>query len=213
MTKRKVRVKLIPLSIIVVSIVSFFIMVIISNNSLKVKDIDDIEVESVVDEEIIDDYIPVVNTSRRLIAPYYESSVTVGKKYYDYKGEENDQKESLLVHDNTYIQNNGIDYVSEKEFDVISVLEGTVISVREDETTGSTVEIKHDNGYITVYQSLSEVTVKKGDIVNQGQILGKSGTNELDKELGNHLHFEMYIDSKPVNPTEYLNKEIDNKEN
>ena len=121
---------------------------------------------------------------------------------------EEKQKNSIIVHDNTYIQNNGVDYVSEEPFDVISILEGTVITVKEDEPTGKTVEIKHDNGYISIYQSLSEVNVKKGDIVNQGQVLGKSGTNELDKDLGNHLHFELIISSKSVNPLDYLNKEI-----
>ena len=48
---------------------------------------------------------------------------------------------------------------------------------------GKTIQIKHDNGYVSVYQSLSEVTIKKGDSINQGQTIGKSGSNELDKEI------------------------------
>ena len=100
-------------------------------------------------------------------------------------------------------------------FDVVSVLEGTITNVKEDETLGKIVEIKHSNDYISIYQSLSEVSVKKGDTVTQGQVIGKSGTNELDKELGNHLHFEFYANGQIVDPTLYLNKEIsasDNKE-
>ena len=61
---------------------------------------------------------------------------------------------------------------------------------------------------MSIYQSLSEINVKKGDIVSQGQILGKSGKNELDKELGNHLHFEMYVGGQTVDPLLYLNKDV-----
>ena len=53
-----------------------------------------------------------------------------------------------------------------------------------------------------------EITVKKGDNVSQGQVLGKSGTTEIDKDLGNHLHFEMYENGGVVNPENYLNKEV-----
>ena len=72
---------------------------------------------------------------------------------------------------------------------------------------------KNENNLISTYQSLSEITIKKGDVVTQGQILGKSGTNELDKELGNHLHFEIYENGQPVNPINYLNKEVQEKKN
>ena len=55
---------------------------------------------------------------------------------------------------------------------------------------------------------MSEVKVKKGDSVTQGQVLGISGTNKLDKELGNHLHFEFYAEGQIVNPNTYLDKEL-----
>ena len=74
---------------------------------------------------------------------------------------------------------------------------------------GKIVEIKHNNKYVTMYQSLSEVNVKKGDLVVQGGLIGKSGKNTLDSEMGNHLHYELYIDGKVVNPEEYLNKVIE----
>ena len=44
--------------------------------------------------------------------------------------------------------------------------------------------------------------------VKQGQVIGKSGTNSIDKELGNHLHFELYSNSQVVNPEDYFDKEI-----
>ena len=87
-------------------------------------------------------------------------------------------------------------------------MDGTVINIKEDDILGKVVEVQHNNDYITVYQSLSEVNVKKGDIISQGHVIGKSGINTLDKELGNHLHFELYIGGQVVNPMNYLNKEV-----
>lgn len=154
---------------------------------------------------------PVINETNKIINPYASESVKIGKRYYDYKAEEQNQEDSLTVHDNTYYQNTGIDFTSEEKFDVVAISNGTVINVKEDESTGKTIEIKHDNGLISIYQSLSEVTVKKDDVVSQAQIIGKSGENELDKELGNHLHFEIYENGVSVNPEMYLEKEYEKK--
>ncbi|MBQ2639670.1 MAG: peptidoglycan DD-metalloendopeptidase family protein [Bacilli bacterium] len=157
---------------------------------------------------ILEPDVAVINDSRKVINPYTDSSVTIGKSYYDYKADAKDQEKSIIYHDNTYMQNSGIDFVNKNTFDVVSVLDGTVTDVKEDETLGKIVEIKHDNDYISIYQSLSEVNVKKGDKVTQGQVLGKSGNNELDKEMGNHLHFEFYVNGQVVNPSLYLDKEL-----
>ena len=158
---------------------------------------------------ILGNEIAVMNEKVRIINPYLDSSVTIGKNYYDYKGTAESQEKSIVYYDGTYMQNSGIDYVSETEFDVVSILDGEVIEVKEDNALGKIVEVKHKKNYISVYQSLSNVTVKKGDIISQGQVIGKSGTNELDKAMGNHLHFELFYEGKVVNPIEHLNKEIE----
>ena len=166
--------------------------------------------EEVVDytmDEVVEPTDPVVNTTT-VINPYLDQSVTIKKNYYDYTSDAENQVNSITKKDNTYIQNTGIDYVCDNVFDVVSILNGTVISVEDKESVGKSVEIKHDNEYISIYQSLSETTVKKGDTVTQGQVIGKSGTNELDKDMGNHLHFEFYVNGQVVNPSLYLNKEL-----
>ncbi len=157
---------------------------------------------------ILNQDVPVINETTKIIKPFTSETVEIGKYYYDYKGEAANQEKSLTRHDNTYIQNSGLDYKSQDIFDVVSVLNGTVTKVTEDDLLGKTIEIKHDNEYITVYQSLSEVSVKKGDVITQGQIIGKSGSNEIDKDLGNHLHFEMHLKGTIVNPEEYIDKDI-----
>ena len=67
---------------------------------------------------------------------------------------------------------------------------------------------KYENNIITTYESLSEVTVKKGDVVSQGQTIGKSGTNKIEKDLGNHLYFQVTKDDKVLNPENCYNKDI-----
>lgn len=161
---------------------------------------------------ILNNDVPVINETTKIIKPFTSETVQIGKFYYDYKGEAASQEKSLTRHDNTYIQNSGLDYTGKESFDVVAVLNGTVTKVVEDDLLGKTIEIKHDGDYITVYQSLSEVSIKKGDVVTQGQIIGKSGTNEIDKDLGNHLHFEMYLNGKVVNPEEYIDKDISKPE-
>lgn len=173
-------------------------------------DLKTIDEDEYITEDVINDQ-PVVNTTPKIINPYLDQGVTIGKNYYDYKGEEKDQVNSILKHDNTYIQNSGIDYINENKFDVIAILDGTVTDIKDDDTLGKCIEIKHDNNLISIYQSLGEIKVKKGDIITQGQVLGTSGENELDKDLGNHLHFEMYENGGNVNPNNYLNKEIPSK--
>lgn len=161
-----------------------------------------------VSESIIDDDIQVVDQVETVLKPYISDKVKVSKYYYDYKADEETQEKSLIYHDNTYMQNSGIDYTSEEQFDVISILNGTVTNVKDDELLGKCVEIKHDNNYTSVYQSLSEVNVKKGDTVMKGQLIGKSGENTLDKDMGNHLHFELYIKGQVVDPLQYVDKEL-----
>lgn len=159
-------------------------------------------------DEVIESELPVINQTTTIINPYTDPSVSIKKGYYDYKADEDSQLSSIVKHDNTYIQNTGIDYVGENTFDVVSILNGTVINVKDDEELGKSVEIKHDNGMISIYQSLSEVYVTKDAIVTQGLVIGKSGENKLDKDLGNHLHFEIYENGGEVNPLNYLNTEI-----
>ena len=170
-----------------------------------------VEEPDYITEETFNHYIPVINTENRMINPYLEPSVTIGKNYYDYQSDEESQIKAILKHDNTYIQNTGIDYISDKVFDVISILDGTVVNTSDDESLGKIVEVKHNNGIISSYQSLGTINVKKGDIITQGQVLGTSGSNELDKELGNHLHFEIYDNGQAMNPMNYLNKEVKNE--
>ena len=163
-----------------------------------------------VNSSIIDDKEDreVIKEDVKMVKPYTDENVQVLKYFYDYQAEAETQEKSILYHENTYIQNSGMDFGLTDTFDVVSVLDGTVVDVREDELLGTVIEIKHDNDFISSYQSLSEVSVKKNDTVKQGQVIGKSGTNTIDQDLGNHLHFELYKSGEVVDPSKYFDQVI-----
>lgn len=152
--------------------------------------------------------IPVVSTDVIIVRPYLDSSVTIGKSFYDYQGTSEEQEKSIIYYEDTYMQNSGIDYVSPNVFDVVSILNGTVISIEESDILGTTIEVRHSNNLISVYQGLSEVMVEVDMEIVQGQIIAKSGTSNINKDLGNHLHFELYYNGEIVNPEEYYNKNV-----
>ena len=153
--------------------------------------------------------IPVVSTSVKIVKPYLDETVKLVRSFYDYEGDSADQEKAIIFYEDTYMQNSGADYANENVFDVISILDGTVISVEDNDILGTTVEVRHSNELISVYQSLSDVSVKENDQIIQGQIIAKSGTSNINKDLGNHLHFELYYKGKIVNPEEYYNKSVD----
>mgnify|MGYP005762806619 FL=1 len=212
MRRRKLKPYVLP-TLMILAITGVIFGTAMLSNSLKNNKDNYEEPTSYVNDTILEEDQAVINETKKMINPYTDTTVTIGKNYYDYKADAETQEKSIVYHDNTYLQNSGTDFVSENTFDVVAVLDGSVTDVKEDETLGKVVEIKHNNGYISIYQSLSEVSVKKGDIITQGQVIGKSGTNELDKDIGNHLHFELYVNGQVVDPTLYLNKELEISEN
>lgn len=192
-------------TIYALSVITLIISIYYAANTLKTSED---EYYTYVTSSIMDTDIPVVATDIKIIRPYTNTEVKVGKSYYDYKAEKEEQENSITYYENTYMQNAGVDYVLKDTFEVVSILDGTVIDVKEDDIVGKTITIKHDDKIVSVYQSLSEVNVKKDDQVTQGQIIGKSGTNKLEKDLGNHLYFELTVDGSVVNPEDYYDKKV-----
>lgn len=211
MIKRKLKPFVIP-SLYTLAIILFVFSIYFFQNTIKGVFLsnDDVNTEYV-DDDIVEDeqYIPVVNTKIEIIKPFINNKVTIAKSYYDYKAEADSQKNSIIYYENIYMQNSGVDYKLEEVFDVVSVLDGKVISVEDNDMMGTTVQIKHDNNLISVYQSLSNVKVKVDDTVIQGQVIAQSGESNINKDLGNHLHFELYHNGNIVNPEEYYNKSIE----
>lgn len=154
--------------------------------------------------------IPVSKEQDHVIGrPYTDMKVVVAQNYYDYKGTEDEQKKALIYYQDTYIQSTGVSYRLEGgSFDAVAVLDGEVIEVKEDTLLGNTITIKHSSNVTSVYQSIKDITVQKGDTVQKGMLLGKSGQSNISADLGNHLYFELIIDNISVNPEEYYDKSL-----
>lgn len=211
--KEKLKMVAVPciyaLSIIMFAFSMYFVQKILSTSVFKDKNIT-IEDTEYVDKEIIEnqEYLPVVSTKETIIKPYTSDNVKVGKNFYDYMGEADSQEQSIIYYENTYMQNSGIDYYSNDTFDVVSILDGTVIDIKKDNILGTIVEIRHTNELISVYQSLSEVSVNVDDTVVRGQIIGTSGKSNLNLNVENCLHFELYYMGQIVNPNDYYDKSL-----
>jgi len=96
----------------------------------------------------------------------------------------------------------GIDIETEVGTSIRAALDGQVIRVEVSESLGRTVMIEHRGGLITVYANCSEILVEEGDVVNQGQIIAKTG----ESISGNgQLHFEIREAQQPVDPLNFLN--------
>ena len=161
-----------------------------------------------VNSSIISNYIPVATEEKTIINPYGSDKVEISKKFYDINSTDEEKENAIIYYNDTYMQNSGVLYKSSESFDVISILEGTVIDVKTDEIFGNVVEVKHSNNLISTYQGLSTVNVKKDQLISQGEIIGKSGKLQLEETLENSLLFELIKDGKYVNPLNYINKNV-----
>ena len=143
--------------------------------------------------------LPVVTKPMQTAAPLEGQTVAVfAMDHLDYNPTTRDWR----VH-------NGMDIAAEAGTPVCAAADGTVYSVFEDETMGTTVVIRHQNGYVTCYASLAkEVTVKTGDAVTMGQQIGTVGdTALLESAIGEHVHFSVTCNDEPMDPAEFLGLE------
>lgn len=109
--------------------------------------------------------------------------------------------------------NNGSGYLDY----IIAHSDGVVVGVRNNYATndrtgnsyGNYVKIKHDNGYYTLYAHLkyNSVTVKVGDRVKKGQVIGSMGNT--GHSFGAHLHFEVRNENDiKIDPTPFINSDL-----
>lgn len=129
--------------------------------------------------------------------------------YTDSKAAASEQANTLVFFDNAYYPHNGVDVAAstDKQFEVTASVSGKVTDVEHDPLYGETVKISSADGYVEVYQSLSNVTVKTGDQVQQGTTIGMSGTSKFEPKEGSHVYFEVDKDNMSVNPLTLLPKQ------
>lgn len=161
-----------------------------------------------------DNTTPVIKNEENILQsiiekPYVSSNVSISKSFYDMTDDAKKQEDSLVYYQNTYLQNSGVLYESTDPFDIKASYDGKVTNVSKDDILGNYIEITHNENLKTVYYSLSEVTVKKDDVVLSGDVIGKSGTNKLNNDLKNSLLFEVYHNGVAIDPEDFYNMNID----
>ncbi len=97
---------------------------------------------------------------------------------------------------------NGLDIAVAEGTAVRAVKSGTVTEVRTSATYGKLLKYETKDGYQVMYAHLSEILVKEGEEIAQGQVVARSGNTGLS--TGPHLHYSLWKDGELLNPAEYL---------
>lgn len=99
-----------------------------------------------------------------------------------------------------------VDVVTSKDAPVKSAADGTVIFSEWTAQTGYVIIIEHTNNLISVYKHNSFLSKEQGELVKAGEVIATAGnTGELS--TGPHLHFELWSDGYPIDPTNFIDFE------
>lgn len=96
----------------------------------------------------------------------------------------------------------GIDFRGHRGDAARVTANGRVVSTGWMGGYGNCVRVAHSNGYETLYGHLSRITCHVGQHVSVGDKIGEIGST--GRSTGNHLHYEVRKDGKPVNPVKFL---------
>ncbi len=102
----------------------------------------------------------------------------------------------------SYEFHSGMDIDGEKGDLIVAPANGVVLKAGWSGGYGFLIEIDHGNGLTTRYGHLSKLEVKKGDPIQRGQLIGLIGST--GRSTGPHLHYELRVDDKAVNPRRFL---------
>lgn len=99
-----------------------------------------------------------------------------------------------------------VDIALAKDTPIKAVAAGTVILADWTPTNGNVVIIRHNDGIISVYKHAASLTKEQGDIVKSGEVIAMAGSTGA-QSTGVHLHFELWKDGYPINPTQFIDFE------
>ena len=101
-----------------------------------------------------------------------------------------------------YRMHHGIDLAGTWQENITVSADGTVVFAGYHGSFGKVIRIKHNYGIITTYGHLAKINVRRGDLVSEGQVIGKMG--RTGKVKGAHLHYEISVNGKSQNPATYI---------
>jgi len=100
----------------------------------------------------------------------------------------------------------GIDLAAALGEPVYSAAQGVVVESYLSPSWGNRIVLEHDLGVRTTYNHMSDRLLGVGEAVGAGELIGWCGTTGMS--TGPHLHFEVWVDGKAVDPLLYLDKDM-----
>jgi murein DD-endopeptidase MepM/ murein hydrolase activator NlpD len=102
----------------------------------------------------------------------------------------------------TYEFHAGMDIDGERGDIIVAPANGTVIAAGYKGGYGNMVEIDHGNGLVTRYGHMSKIDTEAGATIARGQMIGQVGST--GRSTGPHLHYELLLNDKAINPRHFL---------
>ena len=96
----------------------------------------------------------------------------------------------------------GLDFKGPVGTPILAAAKGKVVLAGFNGGYGNTIEIRHANGLVTRYAHLSGLNVRRGQMVDRGVQIGRMGST--GRSTGSHLHFEVRLNGKAINPRKFL---------
>jgi len=96
----------------------------------------------------------------------------------------------------------GIDFNAKPGTPVLAAGSGTVIKAKRDPELGNVIEIKHTEGFTSLYAHCQKLLVEQGATVSRGQLIAEVGNT--GRSTGPHLHFSVYRNGILLNPMDVL---------
>ncbi len=99
---------------------------------------------------------------------------------------------------NKYSLHTGLDLSAPQNTKIFAVYDGVVVKSEYNEINGNYIVIKHSDNLKTTYNHCNKLLVKEGEIVRKGEVIALVGATGY--ATGNHLHFEVLLNGKYINP-------------
>lgn len=96
-----------------------------------------------------------------------------------------------------------VDIALAKNTPIKAILNGNIIFSDWTPSTGNVIIMRHANGFISVYKHAASLTKSQGDIVKTGEVIALAGSTGQES-TGIHLHFELWKDGYPIDPTQFI---------
>ncbi len=96
----------------------------------------------------------------------------------------------------------GLDIVATGGNPVVAPADGFVAEVSRSGQYGNSIVLSHGGGLTTLYGHLSKINVASGQKIKRGDLIGNVGST--GKSIGPHLHYEVRMNGKPVNPVRFI---------